>query len=117
MIDQKRLTELISQFPKLAFELLEILSNRIRLLSSQLDSMTFLQADARIAHLLLESEKNGKVHLTHEEIANAVGVSRVTVSKVLGRFTKSGYIYTEYRQILLKKKEKIAEFFEPEISK
>lgn len=117
MIDQKRLTELISQFPKLAFELLEILSNRIRLLSSQLDSMTFLQADARIAHLLLESEKNGKVHLTHEEIANAVGVSRVTVSKVLGRFTKSGYISTEYRQILLKKKEKIAEFFEPEISK
>lgn len=117
MIDQKRLTELISQYPKLAFELLEILSNRIRLLSSQLDSMTFLQADARIAHLLLESEKNGKVHLTHEEIANAVGVSRVTVSKVLGRFTKSEYISTEYRQILLKKKEKIAEFFEPEIAK
>ncbi len=111
MIDEKKLTELITDCPKLAFELLEILSNRIRLLSSQLDSMTFLQADARIAHLLLESEQDGKVQLTHEEIANIVGVSRVTVSKTLGRFAKSGYILTEYRQIVLKDKEKMARLF------
>lgn len=111
MIDEKKLTELITECPKLAFELLEILSNRIRLLSSQLDSMTFLQADARIAHLLLESEQDGRVQLTHEEIANIVGVSRVTVSKTLGRFAKSGYILTEYRQIVLKDKDKMARLF------
>lgn len=51
MIDKKRLTDIIAQHPTLAFELLEILANRIRLLSSQLDSMTFMQADARIAGL------------------------------------------------------------------
>ncbi len=111
MIDEKKLTKLITECPKLAFELLEILSNRIRLLSSQLDSMTFLQADARIAHLLLESEQDGRVQLTHEEIANIVGVSRVTVSKTLGRFAKSGYILTEYRQIALKDKDKMARLF------
>ena len=114
MIDEKKLTELISNHPRLAFELLEILANRIRLLSSQLDSMTFMQADARIAHLLLESEKNGIVNLTHEEIANTVGTSRVTVSKTLGKFVKNGYIATEYRQIILKEKEKIAAIFSME---
>ncbi len=114
MIDEKKLTELISNHPRLAFELLEILANRIRLLSSQLDSMTFMQADARIAHLLLESEKNGIVNLTHEEIANTVGTSRVTVSKTLGKFVKNGYISTEYRQIILKEKEKIAAIFSME---
>ncbi len=108
MIGEEKLTQLIAGCPKLAFELLEILSNRIRLLSSQLDSMTFMQADARIACLLLESEQNGRVHLTHEEIANTVGVSRVTVSKTLGRFAKSGCISTEYRQIVIKDRAKIA---------
>ena len=88
-----------------AFELLEILANRIRLLSSQLDSMTFMQADARIAGLLLENEHDGIVAITHEEIANTVGVSRVTVSKTLSRFAKSGYISTEYRRILIKSRE------------
>ena len=105
MIDKKRLTDIIAQHPTLAFELLEILANRIRLLSSQLDSMTFMQADARIAGLLLESEHDGIVAITHEEIANTVGVSRVTVSKTLSRFAKSGYISTEYRRILIKSRE------------
>lgn len=96
MIDKGHLEVLIAKYPSLAFQLLEILANRIRLLSAQLDSMTFMKADARIAKLLLESESKGKVRLTHEEIANAVGVSRVTVSKTLGKFAKNGYISTEY---------------------
>lgn len=109
MIDKEKLTELIAKHPKLAFELLEILANRIRLLSTQLDSMTFMQADARIAQLLLESEADGKVQLTHEEIANAVGVSRVTVSKTLGVFAKDGIIATEYRGVVIKNKDKLSE--------
>lgn len=109
MIDEKRLTELISRNPRIAFELLEILANRIRLLSSQLDSMTFMQADARIAQLLLESETDGRVHLTHEEIANAVGVSRVTVSKTLSQFAKNGYIATEYRQVKINNKDALSQ--------
>lgn len=104
MINKEQLTGLISEFPGLAFELLEILANRIRMLSSQLDSMTFMQADARIAQLLLKSEKNNEVFLTHEEIANTVGVSRVTVSKTLSRFAKKGYIATEYRRIIIRDK-------------
>lgn len=108
MIDKEKLTELIAKHPKLAFELLEILANRIRLLSTQLDSMTFMQADARIAQLLLESESDGKVQLTHEEIANAVGVSRVTVSKTLGVFAKDGIIATEYRGVAIKNKDKLS---------
>ena len=112
MIDEHTLTNLFAKHPKLAFELLEILSNRIRLLSSQLDSMTFLQADARIARLLLQSEKDGRVSLTHEEIASAVGVSRVTVSKTLGKFSANGYISTAYRKIIIKNRDRLEEMSE-----
>lgn len=107
MIDEQMLTVLFSKHPRLAFELLEILANRIRLLSSQLDSMTFLQADERIARLLLQSEKNGCVRLSHEEIGLAVGVSRVTVSKVLGRFSANGDILTAYRKIIIKNRSRL----------
>lgn len=112
MIDEQMLTSLFAKHPRLAFELLEILSNRIRLLSAQLDSMTFLQADARIARLLLQSEKDGRVTLTHEEIALAVGVSRVTVSKTLGKFSANGYILTAYRKIIIKNREQLEEMSE-----
>ena len=112
MIDEQTLTNLFAKHPKLAFELLEILSNRIRLLSSQLDSMTFLQADARIARLLLQSEKDRRVSLTHEEIASSVGVSRVTVSKTLGKFSANGYISTAYRKIIIKNRDRLEEMSE-----
>lgn len=112
MIDEQTLTNLFAKHPKLAFELLEILSNRIRLLSAQLDSMTFLQADARIARLLLQSEKDGRVALTHEEIASAVGVSRVTVSKTLGKFSVNGDISTAYRKIIIKNRDRLEEMSE-----
>lgn len=102
-IDRKKLVELIRIHPDLAIKLLEILAKRIRLLSSQIDSMAFFQADERIAQLLLQykTEEKGKitVHLTHEEIGNMVNVSRVTVSKILNVFKKKGIIKTNYREI------------------
>lgn len=106
LIDRKNLIELIRQYPKLAMELLENQARRIRMLSSQIDSMTFLQADARIAQLLLQYKIKDKnktaVYLTHEEIGNMAGVSRVTVSKILNRFFKNGVIKTNYREIEIK---------------
>lgn len=107
LINEKLLLELIKKYPRLAFDLLEILATRIRLLSTQLDSMTFMQADARIAQFLLEHETDGRVNFTHEEIATAAGVSRVTVSKALSRFSKDGIISTFYRGITIDDKEKL----------
>lgn len=109
MIDEESLMELIKKYPRIAFELLEILSNRIRLLSAQIDAMTFMQADARIAQLLIESEAGGEIKLTHEEMAAVVGVSRVTVSKILGKFVKSGIVSTEYGRVIIKNRDRLSE--------
>lgn len=99
IIDKKILFNLIQKHPSLAFDLLEILATRIRLLTTQLDSMTFMQADARIARLLLDDMKDDKVCLTHEEIALTVGVSRITVTKTLSRLSSQGILATHYRGI------------------
>ena len=72
----------------------------------------FLQADKRIArHLLaLEPDARGLLHCTHEEIGSSVGVSRVTVSRVLGDFDRRGWVETGYRSLKLCNRQAIADF-------
>lgn len=113
-IDQEMLLHLIQEHPMLAIGLLRDLSKTVRMLSAQVDGMTFELADQRIAQLLINSalrqENMFLVHYTHEEIGNLVGVSRITVSKILNRFVKEGYIKTHYGYIEIADKEGLQRF-------
>lgn len=100
-VDEAKLLTLIKDNPELALALLEIQATRIRQLSSQIDAITFMKADGRIASLLLRSASSNIVNYTHEEIAGIVGVSRVTVSKILNRFKRGGLLKTDYGKIIL----------------
>jgi CRP/FNR family transcriptional regulator len=100
-VDEAKLLSLIKDNPELALALLEIQATRIRQLSSQIDAITFMKADGRIASLLLQSASSNIVNYTHEEIAGIVGVSRVTVSKILNRFKREGLLKTDYGKIVL----------------
>ena len=93
-----------SEEPELAMGLLKYLSQTVRMLSAQLDNMAFLQADQRIARILLSlpPEKDGRgIAATHEEIGDLAAASRVTVSRTLGSFAHRGWIATQYRRILI----------------
>ena len=110
VIDEDRLLSLIGKNPRLAAELLEMQAARVRELSAQIDAMTFLNADGRIARLLLSSlNENGEVNLTHEEIAGIAAVTRVTVSKILRKFRTDGLIRTAYRRIIVLDSERLRE--------
>ena len=101
-VDRGQLMEHFSQQPALAMDLLEYLARTVRMLSAQVDHMTFLQADQRIAQLLLNlaaARADRAVLCTHEELAGLAGASRVTVSKILGDFVRRGWIFTRYREI------------------
>ena len=100
-VDRVHLQQVFERHPDLAIPMLEYLARTVRLLSSHVDS-TFLQADQRIArHLLSRSAASGRGEIlcTHEEIGASVGVSRVTVSRVLGEFVRLGWIKTGYRTV------------------
>ena len=105
-IDRPTLLDHFRRNPDLALHLLTFLSRRVRMLSAQVDTMTFLQADQRLAQLLLQTaERSGNgeqvVHATHEELGSLVGVSRVTVSKILNDFVRKGWVETRYRSLVL----------------
>lgn len=112
-ITHKQLEDAFAQSPKLAMYLLQVQAHSIRMLSSQMSGMIFTKADCRIANQLLQSQTNfnGKiiVNLTHEEIGNLVGVSRVTVSKILKEFASKNIIETAYRYIVISDIEKLEE--------
>lgn len=62
----------------------------------------------KVASFLLEQASNDQptkgiidhtLPYSHDEIAESVGLSRVTVTKVLNEFSKKGYIQNKYRKI------------------
>ena len=103
-INRNGLVKSFSQDPNLAIHLLELMAHRVRLLSQQLDNMTFLQADQRVAQALLRLSAPGEDGLPQ------VNLTRVTVSKLLTRFAKSGWIDTRYRAVVIKNPAALQEF-------
>lgn len=100
------LMDCIRRDPQLAIDLLAYLSQTIRMLSAQVDTLAFQQADQRLARLLLKLEAPaGIVRATHEDLAALAGVSRVTVSRILSSFFNNGWIDTRYREIRIVKRE------------
>lgn len=105
-VSQALLLECFREEPMLAFQLLQSLSKTVRMLSNQVDHMTFLQADRRVARILAELSGGAQgaaraVPCTQEELGNLAGLSRVTVSRVLREFARQGWIRTEYRKIFV----------------
>lgn len=101
-IDRKQITEIIRNQPEIAMALLKYLARTVRLLSDQLDDATFLQADQRLARLLVNSFSEKKtIRTSQEELATAIGVSRVTVSRILNDFARRGILETGYRSLTL----------------
>ena len=102
-VDRDRLDAIFQKHPELAQPMLRYLARTVRLLSSHVDDMSFLTADRRIARYLLSlpPEGDGRLCCTHEEIGQAVGVSRVTVSRVLSQFSQAGLLTTGYHYLVL----------------
>ncbi len=94
--------------PDLALAMISSLSRTVRMLSDQINQIAFLSAEQRIADFLRkEGKENPEVPYTHEQIAAFVGVSRVTVSRILARFRKQGILTTRYGTIRLLDPEKL----------
>ena len=108
-IDKAMLTGIIRQSPDAAMEIFRLQAQTIRMLSSQPDSMTFVSAKGRIAQYLLRASggKDRIVQTTHEEITGVIGVSRVTVSKLMRQLVSEKVIRTGYRFVEITDRESL----------
>ncbi len=94
----------VEESPRVAWALLFEISRRLRRADEQIGSLVLLDVDGRIARLLLDAaaESGGQTiekRLTHQTIAQMIGVSRETVSRAMREFQDNGLISVQRRQI------------------
>jgi CRP/FNR family transcriptional regulator, cyclic AMP receptor protein len=99
--------------PGLARRMLELTANRLRGSSERESALAFLDAQARLARLLLQMEQQapdkGYVTISQEELAQRTGQTRQTVAKALGRWRRAGWLITGRGRIMLLRREAFAQ--------
>jgi CRP/FNR family cyclic AMP-dependent transcriptional regulator len=91
--------------PTLARRILDMTANRLRNSSERESALAFLDAQARLARLLLQLEQQatekGYVTISQEELAQRTGQTRQTVAKALGRWRRAGWLITGRGHIMI----------------
>lgn len=99
-VNREQLDAAFQRHPELALPMLQYLARTVRILSDHVGASA-LPAQQRIARWLLNQPlaDDGSIRATHEGIGQAVGLSRVTVSRVLGEFALQKLVELGYRSI------------------
>jgi CRP-like cAMP-binding protein len=104
---------IVAEEPALALRILKITAERLQRSGEREGALAFMDAQARLARLLLELEKEekakGYVTISQEELADRTGLIRQTVAKVLGKWRRAGWLITGRGRILLLNHEALAE--------
>jgi CRP/FNR family cyclic AMP-dependent transcriptional regulator len=103
----------IMKYPKIAIQVMEILSRRLRNTDQQVADLIFLDVYGRVAKKLVEladshgvKSENGTLidmRLTQSDLASMVGASRESVNKVLGYFTDKQIISSDRHRITIRR--------------
>ena len=111
LIHKADFTHTIRKNPEIAEVLLVTLSRRLRGADKQIEDLTFKGNYGKTASMLVTlSERYGvntaegtliDMKLTHQELADLVGVARETVTRILNDFKKDGCITVKSRSIII----------------
>lgn len=106
VIDRRDFVPLVSQNPEIALKLIEILCQRIRRTSEQVEDVTFLDLPGRLAKTLLRlsADSGGqtrKVSITQREIGQMIGVSRESTNKQLREWEGNKWVKLERGSVVV----------------
>src|SRR5579864_7909240 len=123
LIDGRRFLDVVSRWPEALIDLAARLGVRVREADEALGHLSGTGSRARLAAVLYalarrgsEVQSGGGVRLRgvprHSDLAKEVGVTRETVTRMLARLEKDGYIRRFGRQIVLPDPNRLAEDFD-----
>lgn len=100
-IDVTVLDRLLKSEPDFTRWLLGALANKLRVALDWVEGSQSLSAEARIARILAEIAANegSEIRMTHQDLADLVGTSRVTVGQVLSRLSREGLLKSGYGRL------------------
>ena len=102
-IDKEHIERYMQKRPEFALMLIKMIGDRRLAMENLLEDMAFMEIPARIAALFLKyaAEDFVKIPLTHQEIADLTGSTRVSVSRCVAKMRKDGLIDTIGNRIRL----------------
>lgn len=116
-IDQNLFLETILQNKNLLLSVFENLTSKIRILYTQVEFLAFHSATEKVALELLsmckdygKKEKNGyriTINFSHNDIANMTGLSRVSVTNTILKFTHENILYKDSKNYVISDLEKL----------
>ena len=117
LINRNNFEKVIEKYPTIAFKLLNELTSRLRKADELIGNLAFMDVTGRIAGILLKlAEEHGqktddgiliKSRPTHQAIANMVGASRETVTRVFKQLEDKKYIMMSGKDVTICDKENI----------
>ena len=117
LINRRNFEKVVEKYPTIAFKLLNELTSRLRKADELIGNLAFMDVTGRIAGILLKlAEEHGqqtddgiliKSRPTHQAIANMVGASRETVTRVFKQLEDKKYIMMSGKDVTICDKENI----------
>ena len=111
-VNEKIMEEILTENPALYRDIIHSIVRKFRIVMFQMANIVFGDSYGRVADTLVRlysqegnDEEIGKIlndRFTHEEIANLIGCSRITVTRVLNDFKEEGLIQIQKGRILIK---------------
>jgi CRP-like cAMP-binding protein len=111
ILHQREFLSIVERRPRVLVLLLAVLSSRLRKANHQIGSLALLDVYGRVASVLLEMAKESGTRLkdgricfrrpTHQEIANMIGATRETVSRMISDLHRQGYIEISGKNVII----------------
>lgn len=111
IIHQKEFFSVVERQPPILIKILSTLSARLRRANHQIGNLALLDVYGRVARVLLELGqdqgtrlKDGRISFrrpTHQEIANMIGATRETVSRMISDLHRQGYIEISGKNVII----------------
>ena len=111
-------SDLIKKNPSLALNMLAILSKRLRRFANLIDDLSLKEVPGRLAaHLLYlsgqtEGSEQLELSITKTQLASLLGTIPETLSRILGKMSKQGFIESDGRQIKILDRKALEELVE-----
>ncbi len=103
VLSRNDLEKLLQSKPSVAVRLVEILSRRLEETRTKLEDATLRNATTRVCRALLRLDPGTSqlAGLTHQELADSVGLYRETVTNVLNRLQAQGLVELGKKKIVI----------------
>lgn len=111
MIHRRDFLKLLNDYPMVAIALLRELTGRLRKADTQIKSLSLKDAAGRVANVVLQLAdevgmfRKGRVEIDElplqQDLANMAGTSRETISRMIHKFIKKGYLQLQGNKLII----------------